>query len=78
MIDTATQELYSMSIPPSEKTFFSIKAYADAERKGYVSHKIKVLSARSRMERTRLKKKEKSSLISLMISLAPITLLIIV
>ena len=77
MIDSATQELYSMIIPPGESVSFSIKSDASGEEKEYASHVVKVLSAEAKLKCNKSSKKE-NPILRLLISLGPILLLIFV
>ncbi len=75
LIDTFTENIYDLVIPPNEKIAFRIKNEADKSIEQYQSFKVRITSAQQ-MTRSKPKNTNKNTIKEIIISWLPMLLLI--
>lgn len=78
LIDSVSQELYSVVVPPSSDVTFRVRDDADKAKNQYSYHVIKVIGAEQRDANQSNKKKRSPGFLDFLISWGPIVVLIAV
>jgi len=76
LIDTVTQPLYGVVIPPSQEVSFRVRDAADKSKEAYVSSSVRVVSAEQREVNSPNSKKSSSIWLETFVSWLPMLLLI--
>lgn len=76
LIDSVTQPLYGIVVPPSQEVSFRARDTADKPRDSYVSSAVRVISAEQQIIRQSNSKNNSSVWVELLVSWAPMLLLI--
>ena len=75
LIDSVTQELYSMVLPPNDSTAFVVRTQAQSAASEYATFKTRVTYAEKKSQCTTSKKKQ-NWLVSALINWAPLIILL--
>lgn len=78
MIDTVTQPLYGVVVPPSQEVRFRVRDAADKPKDSYISSTVRVVSAEQRTEHQSNAKKNSAKWLEIFVSWLPMLLLIVV